>query len=43
MCDVHRAFMGKIERGESNLSISNLLTVASTLGILLAELIEGIR
>jgi transcriptional regulator with XRE-family HTH domain len=34
--------MGTVERGESNLSFSNLLKVASTLGISLATLLEGI-
>jgi transcriptional regulator with XRE-family HTH domain len=41
-CGVHRTFMGTIERGESNLSFSNLLKVASTLGIPLAELLDGV-
>ena len=41
-CGVHRTFMGTIERGESNLSFSNLLKVASTLGISLATLLEGV-
>ena len=41
-CGVHRTFMGTIERGESNLSFSNLLKVASTLGISLAVLLEGV-
>ena len=34
--------MGTIERGESNLSFSNLLKVASTLGVSLAALLEGV-
>jgi len=34
--------MGTVERGESNLSFSNLLKVASALGISLAKLLEGI-
>jgi len=41
-CGVHRTFMGTLERGESNLSFSNLLKVASTLGISMAELLEGV-
>lgn len=41
-CAVHRTFMGTVERGESNLSFSNLLKVASTLGISLAVLLEGV-
>ena len=41
-CNVHRTFMGTVERGESNLSFSNLLKVASALGISLAALLDGI-
>jgi transcriptional regulator with XRE-family HTH domain len=41
-CGVHRTFMGTIERGESNLSFSNILKVATTLGISLAALLEGV-
>jgi transcriptional regulator with XRE-family HTH domain len=41
-CGVHRTFMGTVERGESNLSFSNILKVASTLGISLSALFEGI-
>lgn len=41
-CNVHRTFMGTVERGESNLSFSNLLKIAATLGISLATLLEGV-
>jgi len=41
-CGVHRTFMGTVERGESNLSFSNILKVASTLGISLSTLFEGV-
>ncbi len=34
--------MGTVERGESNLSFSNLLKIAATLGISLATLLEGV-
>ena len=34
--------MGTIERGESNLSFSNLLKVSFTLGVPLAALLEGV-
>jgi len=34
--------MGTVERGESNLSFSNILKVASTLGISLVTLFEGV-
>jgi transcriptional regulator with XRE-family HTH domain len=41
-CGVHRTFMGTIERGESNLSFSNLLKVSFTLGVPLAALLDGV-
>ncbi len=34
--------MGTVERGESNLSFSNILKIASTLGVSLAVLFEGV-
>ena len=41
-CGVHRTFMGTVERGESNLSFSNILKIASTLGVSLAALFEEV-
>ncbi len=42
-CGVHRTFMGTIERGESNLSFSNLVKVSSALGITLSQLLSGVE
>ena len=42
-CGVHRTFMGTIERGESNLSFSNLVKIARGLGITLARLLSGLE
>ena len=42
-CGVHRTFMGTIERGESNLSFSNIAKVAATLGITLSDLFVDIE
>lgn len=42
-CGVHRTFMGTIERGESNLSFSNLVKVADGLGITLSQLLSGLE
>jgi transcriptional regulator with XRE-family HTH domain len=42
-CGVHRTFMGTIERGESNLSFSNLVKVSKGLGITLSELLSGLE
>ena len=41
-CGVHRT-LGTIERGESNLSFSNLVKVAQGLGITLSLLLSGIE
>jgi transcriptional regulator with XRE-family HTH domain len=43
ICGVHRTFMGTIERGESNLSFSNLHKVAKALGITLSQLLSGLE
>ncbi len=37
-CDLHRTFIGSVERGERNLSILNLRLVARVLRVPLAEL-----
>jgi transcriptional regulator with XRE-family HTH domain len=42
-CGVHRTFMGTIERGESNLSFSNIAKVAATLGITLSDLFRDLE
>jgi transcriptional regulator with XRE-family HTH domain len=42
-CGVHRTFMGTVERGESNLSFSNIARVATTLGITLSTLFQGLE
>jgi transcriptional regulator with XRE-family HTH domain len=42
-CGVHRTFMGTVERGESNLSFTNLAKVASALDITLSGLLSGVE
>jgi len=42
-CGVHRTFMGTIERGETNLSFSNLVKVSRGLGITLSALLSGLE
>jgi transcriptional regulator with XRE-family HTH domain len=42
-CGVHRTFMGTVERGESNLSFSNIAKVAATLGISLSVLFRDLE
>ncbi len=43
LCGVHRTFMGTIERGESNISFSNLARVSKALGITLSQLLSGLE
>ena len=37
-CGLHRTFIGSVERGERNVSVLNLRTIAQTLRVTLAEL-----
>ena len=37
----HRTFLGSVERGERNLSVLNILTFATALGIDPGELVSG--
>ena len=41
-CKLHRTYMGSLERGERNLTLRTLLTVARALGLTVAELLNGI-
>ena len=42
MCRVHRTYMGHLERGEKNVSITSIVRVSSALSITLSELFAGI-
>jgi transcriptional regulator with XRE-family HTH domain len=39
-CGVHRTYVGKVERGEQNVSMSSLSRIAKGLGIRIWELIR---
>jgi transcriptional regulator with XRE-family HTH domain len=41
-CELDRSYIGGIERGERNVALRNIETIAATLGISLAELMEGV-
>ena len=43
LCGVHRTFMGTVERGESNLSFTNLAKISKALGITLSQLLSGLE
>jgi len=40
-CEVHRTFIGSVERGERNLSILNLRIIARALRVGLADLLPS--
>lgn len=40
---LHRTYIGGIERGERNVSIENLLRIASALEVDCCELVNGLR
>jgi DNA-binding XRE family transcriptional regulator len=39
---IHRSFMGEIERGEVDISLSMLMKVSQALGVKISKLIQGI-
>lgn len=39
MCDLHRTYVGSVERGERNVSLSTLETLAAALGVSVPELL----
>jgi transcriptional regulator with XRE-family HTH domain len=42
-CGLHRTYMGGIERGERNLTMQTVLTVAKGLGLTMSELFSGVE
>jgi len=42
-CDLHRTYMGDIERGERNISIDNIAKIANALEVTLSELFDGLK
>ena len=39
MCDLHRTYVGSVERGERNVTLSTLETFAAALGVSVQELL----
>ena len=42
-CGLHRTYMGGIERGERDLTVQTVLTVAKGLNMTMSELLSGIE
>ncbi len=42
VCRVHRTYMGHLERGEKNVSITSVVRVSAALGITLSALFAGV-
>jgi len=40
---VHRTWMGAVERGESNVSFTNLVLISRALGITLSQMLSGLE
>ena len=43
LCDVHRTYIGSVERGECNISIDNMDRIAKGLGVTVVDMLrEGV-
>ena len=43
LAEVHRTYMGTVERGETNISLENIVRIAHTLGVRPMELLSLIK
>jgi transcriptional regulator with XRE-family HTH domain len=43
LAQLHRNYIGGIERGDRNVALLNILRLAKALGVSLSELLEGIE
>lgn len=43
LADVHRTYVGMVERGEKNITLSNIAKFAKALEVEISELLDGIN
>lgn len=43
LAELHRNYIGGIERGERNVALLNIVRLAKALGVSLSELLEGVE
>lgn len=41
MCGLHRTYVGSVERGERNVTLSTLESLASVIGVSVSQLLSG--
>lgn len=41
--ELHRTYIGMVERGERNISLNNAYRIATALNVSLSEMMEGIK
>lgn len=42
LCDLHRTYIGSVERGERNISLQNIISIAHALKCKPSQLIAGV-